>query len=250
MSVSVKQNKLFYEIDAKFKIIPDMCQNDIKEFNVHIDYLKKTYSTDRIDCFFWKFDDNTNCIVINEDTDVVEHNIFNQILNMAIWLFNNDYYINGSFCCRTENIIEYILMDGKTKFMIHNILLDTMDIADLPEEIIPDAKTKIFSHNKNNHSSPNSKTFHKIIINDGVANKYNHVNKPVSYIVNHLEDREENKMIIETLQERLTHTENKLKLLTRNNKFIWKICSVIGVFTVGSLMAYIYMKENNRIPPN
>jgi hypothetical protein len=245
------KKKIFYEKEVNFYIIPNMIINDVFEFKKHVLHIRIEYQTQyQKDCFFWDFDEKTNSIIINENAYAIENDIFNQLTLLAHWLFKKNYHIKGSFhsripCGRTCSTIEHISMNGINRLICHYMLVDidttehTLGIEYLTEnmgnKIIIDAKNKIKKYidlqkiiTDDNPIKFNKNIISKIIIQD--KTNYTHKN-------------EEIKLVIGSVQKRVTKLESKQKTQTKLNKFFMRTFTIIGLLIAGSLICLSMNKK-------
>ncbi|XWV24659.1 hypothetical protein QJ856_gp1125 [Tupanvirus deep ocean] len=281
MSISRKNlnnnRKIFYEKNAKFEIIPQMDQINASEFRNHIKFLADVYhSKYSKDCFFWKYDEKTNCIIINDNGYAIENDIFNQFTQLVYWLFSRDYSIKGSYHSRTDNIIESITMDGKAKFVSHHILSDdepleikfdnnnnSNDLDDETSKIIIDAKNKIYQHleilktipcvycdSEFEEKTKDTNAIKNKICDNKIYTKIGKIDNSISCVlINRIPgpSDEENSFVIKSLHDRITELENNHKKQLKINKFFLRICTVIGLFTAGSFFFYMTIGKENGI---
>lgn len=282
MSVSgiITEKQIYYDKNTNFKIIPKISTDDMKQFRLFLAEIKSLYSpTSNDNLLFWEFNEIDSKIIINETTNIVVNDIFNQLILLALWLFGKKYCLEGYFYCRIENIIEYIELDGISKFITHHILIDDLDEINEANcnSIIPDAKYKINKFIKKKLQTSNniipknniynikqfgarSNIFYENNIYKGeYKNNNNNIynikqfgagsnifyenNNDITHTISDSEIINENNIVIKTMQERLVKVENELQSLIKVNKFFWKICTVISLFTAGSLLIYLSMGE-------
>lgn len=284
--INRNEQKIYYEKNAKFRIVPPLNDNDKSKFIQFLSETKNMYTIFNQNSigdpngnfpnfqdshFFWDFDETKGNIIINEKTEIVENDIFNQLTILLIWLFQKNYYLKGHFHCRIDNIIEYISLNGINKFVTHHILVDDKidnQVNDFDIDggkIILDAKIKIneFINNGNEKDDlvildkkkikPSKKIEmgSKYFYNKNITCQQEGSNKNISYIVINTDNKyDEERNVTNIFQERLTHVENELHALTRVNKFFWKICTVISVFTAGSFLMYMIMEKDSNITLN
>jgi len=273
LGITTQPKQILYQKNKEFIIVPTMTKQNTIEFDNFVKTLKNKYQSTSIcngkkiaDCFFWDFNKTNNSIIINETTNITENDIFNQLTTLIFWLFDKNYLLKGSFLFKTGNIIEYIATDGITKFITHYVLTDEINIdkfnieytADINAAVIQDKIMLDAEYNLKNairmREAKDEYKLQKYIknIENGnkkkiIRNKYDPVQKEtVWYTVNPNESiNEENKLVINAIQERLTKTENNLKSLSKINKFFWKMCTIVSIITAGTLV--IYIAFNNDI---
>jgi hypothetical protein len=269
-----RTKQIYYDKNAKFKIIPSIYGDDKNQFKQFFTETQKLYCTTGDDNYlFWDFDEENSNIIVDEINNIVENDIFNQITILVLWLFGKNYRVKGYFHCRMENIIEYISMDGVNKFITHHILADD-NIIDANRdrgEIISDAKfkinkyirtvknqkNKIVSFNTKNNKNKSQKmmdTDTKYFYYKNITYREDKINKNMLYMVvnpnNEKEDDDEGKIVIKAFHERLTNAENNLQSLAKVNKFFWKICTIISIFTTGSFLIYMSLSKDDNISVN
>ncbi|XWV25896.1 hypothetical protein QJ857_gp1185 [Tupanvirus soda lake] len=280
MSISRKKlnnnRKIFYEKYAKFEVIPHMDEINASEFKNHIKFLTDVcHSKYNKDCFFWTYDEKTNCIIVNDNGYAIENDIFNQFTQLIHWLFSRDYSVKGSYHSRIDNVIESITMDGRSKLVNHYILSDDEPLEiqlgnnvsdDESSKIIIDAKNKIYQNVKFLKSTScdkncdvfddklkDSSSIENKICNNKILTKIGKIDNSVSCMfVNkvYTAKDEENNIVIKSLQDRLTELENNQKKQLKINKFFLRICTVIGLFTAGSFFFYMSFGKENGISIN
>ena len=203
------------------------------------------------DYFFWKIDYENSIIVANNITLVVFSDIINQLAMVLYWIFENKYSIIGNYYYRIGFTIARISIDNSKKIINHAILLDKINIDDLTntsdsvviEQLMDNGIKKI------NNGEQNNLTIEKPRRSNN-RNKKNIVPKKSSYGKNQLMTNknivlEENTLIIQSMQDRLIHVENKMKSYDKFNEFLWKYCTVIGLLTAGSLLVmYTFSGKN------
>ena len=237
MSQDIINKQIFYDKSTKFNIIPSLDNEMINEF---VTYMETFHHNHNDDTFFWVFDQNIGAIIINETTNTVEDDIFNQLITIYYWLYKKGHHLEGSTYYRTNNLIEYICMDS---MISHYILFDEINIYN--EMLMYNSKNKLLtqlnSQNKTilQNSWPTKKR----------GKKYNG-KKPL--IINNNNDnnnknivREEDLRVIKRIQERLSVTENQIKSLTRRNNFLWKICGALSLFTFSSYLLCVSLSHSH-----
>ena len=210
--MSKSEGRIFYENNVEFKILPSMA--NITEFREYIINLKNTYMLDNSDRFFWEYNEINNSIIVNEKTDVVENNIFNQLIILILWLFEKNYSLSGSFCYRIGDKVEYISTDHNKKIVKHYILMDNLDMNEISsyEKIMTETKNRMRQH----------------------------IHEMESEHVDEMGFSSENtNIILRTFQERLVMIEKKIKfIMDRNDNFIWKFLVGITMVTAFSFLTY------------
>ena len=240
--------EIFYDNTSKFIITPKIRESDIDAFNKHYEVLKKTSECDMGNFYFWRFDPISNSIIVNENTNLANNDVFNQFCSLSYWLFRRKYNLRGQFYCRFDNYIEYISVNGRNSAIVHHILIDNSAIpknlnnsSDIMNNAIFKMKRYLKKNYKNNRCFQNKKE--QIISNQ--KNKSN--DKKVNSNING------NKKINQNIptyyfgkkeQNRLTIVENKIKSLTVLNKTLWKIYTIITFVTFSSIIYYTLIDSN------
>ena len=246
-------NHIYYENDIHFSITPDINDDDAKLITLHLEKLRSIYMYNDRSTYFWDFCGHTNTIVIDGNTDCVENDIFLQFTNIAFWFISKNYSVHGSFFYRTDKFIEYITLDESGKMIMHYIILDTIDPtinrinANSVDNILLDAKNKIASH-KNNMSNWQPiyylRTNGKFIAYRNNYKDYSALipaNNSVPAICNDVD-----KISFDMLEERLDKVENKLKDINKINKKLWKLCAIMGLITLGTIIMYTILSSDNN----
>lgn len=255
------ESKIFYQHDAKFKIIPKLNQEMIKEFKNFIMKIKNrndTTNSEDNNHYFWTIDKDANNIIVDEKTDMVDNDIFDQFVTLACWLFKRRYRIDGSFYYRIRNMMEHILANEQNTFVTHHILFDEIEISsyfddeqtiDIGRKIILDTKKKINTIVAQYNSQPSDSSsfsgenrhFSKTIFRKTVANDTT-ISKTVHEKTFSTEDSiQESKDLFDIFQKRLDKIENQIK----SNDYLYKIFPMASiVVTVGSLI-YLFLRKSN-----
>jgi len=242
----LNKKKIFYDKNATFDIMPHLSEKDVDAFKQYIESFQKTiFETHHENCFFWEYNEETNKIIINENAYAIQYFILNQLTIMAEWLFKNKYYIKGSFHYRINNTIEYITANDNKSLINHHILYDdkklkefyenNINIEEIGSKIIFDAKNKIKKYvdvyHDHNKCSP----------------KENIKNNILYTIVDSIE-KEEYDIIVRSMQERIFSLENKQKSQAKVNKFLFRICTVIGLLTAGTIVLSLHFNKEKFYP--
>jgi len=161
--------KIIYQKNTKFKIIPDLNNEYICELCKYIDELKLYYVSEvgGTHLFFWKFDPNIHSIVIDSTTSEVSIDFRDQLVNIASWLFDRGFNLDGSFYLRKSDSIEYIIMRKSDRIIKHYVFVEKINIGisyaeyidDIPIEtkIMLEAEGKIQSYINAKKINSNSK---------------------------------------------------------------------------------------------
>lgn len=244
--------KILYRKDTYFNIFPKLKSEDLVIFKQFINNVKKTYisnqSTDKIlpinyqaqnTYFFWELDEEKNAIVVNDLTNSVENDIFNQLITLIYWLFQRKYHVKGTFFFQIGNLSEFILMSGMTNSISHHIVMDNSSY-----QFLEDIENII----KNNQSGQNFVTKNLLenilYVNHGQEIDECSEQNVIRYLAKNSDIEE--KSIIANMHQRLTSIENRLKNLTNANIFMWKLCGIISFFTITSLIAIITSQSNKN----
>ena len=132
------EKKIFYKKESYFIILPKLTIDDLVEFKIFTRMVKQTYNTKNEDCFFWLFDEFKNCILINDDTNIVENDIYSQLVTLVYWLFQKNYQVKGSFVCKIDNLTEVISINGIDNSVVHYTIMKDIQIDNcLSESYIP-----------------------------------------------------------------------------------------------------------------
>ncbi|AQN68511.1 hypothetical protein [Saudi moumouvirus] len=217
---------IIYDTSSNFKIVPSMRHDMIKNLSKYITDLKEYYnSTYGVDCFFWKLDRNNHCVIIDESVNEVREHIFEQIYDIGSWIIAHNYNLIGDFCSRTENCIEYTIMDGCSKFLTHYVCIDKIDPEIFQQMIIN--KSEIIEQAKiimNEYINKN-KTINKYI------NQKNIINNTFNYIPQ--QNKNNNKMLFHT-------SKRYRKIPNCGGNLIQNIFTIIGILTTAAFCVYIF----------
>uniref|UniRef100_A0A6G6AD44 Uncharacterized protein n=1 Tax=Borely moumouvirus TaxID=2712067 RepID=A0A6G6AD44_9VIRU len=219
---NINDQYIIYDTSSNFKIVPQMKNEMIKNLSKYITDLKQYYfSTYEKDCFFWKLDKYNHCIIIDETICEVNEHIFEQIYDIGSWIIAHNYNLIGDFCSRTENCIEYTVMDGCSKFLTHYVYIDKIN-PEVFQEMIHD-KNKIIEQAKiiiNEYINKN-KTHNKYI------NQKTTIKNTFNYILKH--------------NNKLSYSACRYPKMPENGgNFIQNIFTIIGVLTTAAFCIYIF----------
>lgn len=146
-------NVVYYDSDSKFKIYPTLCEVDNIQFNKFIQMLTDIYNKKyNKETFFWKYD-GVDSIIINNYDFVAENKIYNQLRKLVMWLYKNNYRVDGQYYGRINSCIEYIKIDSDSQMINYHIMHDDKknyffglsNSGELGSKIIINAKQKIDS---------------------------------------------------------------------------------------------------------
>lgn len=259
------QDKIMYNNEDYFQIVPELKEQDIDAYRQYFDYVKlmtnsqdissmdTKFTADNNDYFFWTIDYENSKIISNNATSVVYNNIINQLAKVLHWIFENGYSVIGSYCYRLGFTIGYISVDNGKKMINHNILLDKINIDEIddhPNSIIQEN----LMHAAKNNILKMKLGMHTNNINDNKRNKrnrkyYNRQKLKTSKMHHYSDQRvilEETTTIIRSMQERLSSVENKMKSYDKFNMFILKYCTIMGLLTAGSIMVMCSLCGRNN----
>ena len=241
LMIDGKTNKnIYYLNSAYFTIIPNLDSKNKTFLEKHINHLRDCYQKDNQTTFLWLYDNNKNAITIDNSTTSVESDIFYQFSMVALWLFSKNYDLKGYFFYRTDKLVEYISCDGIGKSITHYLIHDEIDALSINNQSNFGEKIMIDTENKINKFK--QKKFFSLL------NKENYLIKiePLHSVANILVREEENQILIKAMQQRLELVENKVKSLKQINKSLWKICTIMGLVTIGTIIVYtFFIGENN-----
>lgn len=138
--LSYKNKRIIYQKNARFKITPDLDIIHINKLHMYINELKLYYvgEVGSAHLFFWKFNSNTHSIVIDPTTSDVSIDFRDQLVKIANWLFNYGFNLDGSFCFRKLDSIEYITIAKSDTMIKHYVWVEKIDM-----EYIDDVSTEI-----------------------------------------------------------------------------------------------------------
>lgn len=125
--------KIIYQKDSHFNIIPNLLLVDLLNFKKLIYLVKSSYENDNH--FFWEFDQNKNMIIINDLTDAVENDIYNQLEILVYWLFQRNYLVKGSFICYKDDLTEFINIDGIRSILHYTTMNNDLPLTQLSESL-------------------------------------------------------------------------------------------------------------------
>lgn len=208
------QNKIMYNNKDYFQIVPKLDANNAKAYRKYFDNTKfkdKKY-------FFWSIDYENSIIKSNNSASVVFSDVINQLAIILRWIFENGYSIRGYYYYRVGFTIGCISINNSKKIIDHMILLDKINIDEIPnldsvaiEELMDDGIDKINSAMIDN------------------AARINGIEKDIIL--------EEHTLIIESMQNRLITVENKMKSHDEFNMYISRYCTIVGLIMAGSFIA-------------
>lgn len=142
---------IIYDKHTKFHINPAL---DETTNNQLVSFLNALKTENNI---FWTFEPQLGAIIINENTQITNCDIFDQLITIYHWLYNRGYCLKGSTCYRIDNFIEYISTDT---LISHYILFDKININHI---IMSDAKNKLLTQLKKSNKKKKKKNNEKII---------------------------------------------------------------------------------------
>ncbi|BCS83377.1 hypothetical protein QLL95_gp0746 [Cotonvirus japonicus] len=242
MNNILPNSHIIYERDVHFVIVPTLCNETVKMIHDFINTLKYTHAEFyHTNCFFWKFDKEKNSIVVDNDINIVENNIFDQLVTISYWLYDRKFKLQGTFYCRTENIIEYISMDGFTNLLVHHVLIDVIEDSIIDNEenntinIMTNAKKKMDIYlNKDTNINNDLQTecsCKKLSSNKFYNNTF--------YITNVPEMQQNHQIQTEfNMKEKLLEIENKITSINKNNDLFWKASAIFGIIAVSSICLF------------
>lgn len=130
-------DKLFYDRTSSFTIMPIFNEEDSKQFIIYIEKLRIKYKmVNNCESYFWNYDVIGHRIIINENIDVVDEDIFNQLYLISRWLFNRGYNLDGICYLRMGNMIEKIEVRYENKLIIHQIMFDNFPYHILTDNLV------------------------------------------------------------------------------------------------------------------
>lgn len=229
--------KIYYDNTSKFVIHPRISKSDRIEFTNHLEKLKSNYKNDIGFINFWTYDVESNAIIIDENTDMVDNDIFSQFCSIAFWLFSKNYTLKGSFHCKFGKYIEYISSDGKNSIISHCMLMDNVAGSD---KVVPPKTFK----NLGVHTKPN-----KVNIIKDAKNKIN------KYFINNQTFYPRHRLYKNTKPMNNKHIDqknvssdiqNEIRTLTNINETLWKICTIITLVTFTSIIYYTFMDTDKN----
>ncbi|AGF85115.1 hypothetical protein QJ854_gp667 [Moumouvirus goulette] len=215
---------IIYDTSSNFKIVPLMRPEMIKNLSKYINDLKQYYrSTYGVDCFFWKFDKYNHRIIIDESIDEVGEHIFEQIYDISSWVITQNYNLVGDFCSRTENSIEYTIMDGYSKFLTHYVYIDKVD---------PELFQVMIINNKNKMIEQAKIIINEYINKNNTINKYINQKNTINNTFNYVFRQDNNKISYSSKRYR--------KIPSYGGNLIQNIFTIIGVLTTAAFCVYIF----------
>lgn len=121
------EKKIIFDKPVELYIYPKMTFESIKTFKKFISDIKKTFSYHN--SFFWAFDSSRCLLTINESIEIVDADIFNQFVALAVWLFQRDYYLSGTFNYRIEELVGKISLLNNTPIINHQLVFEPFKIG-------------------------------------------------------------------------------------------------------------------------
>lgn len=152
--------KIIYQKDAKFNIVPHVCDAIICDFQLYIDKVKSDYVTlaGTTHSFFWRFDKYSQSIVVDETATAVSIDFRDQLIKLACWLFDREFRLEGSFYFRGFDSIEYLVINKSDRLIKNYILVEKIDVSgfsygyvddlQIETKIMDDAREKMYSYIK------------------------------------------------------------------------------------------------------
>ena len=266
-ALSIEKQYIYYENNASFIITPKLNETDTNKLKVHINNLNTSYVANLVagaqaermersgnkftQSYFWAYNDDENSIVVDNTTDNVENDIFNQFSTIAFWLYSKNYNLQGSFHCRQGNFIEYISTDGLNKMITHYVLFDVLKNStlnklppelSLGEKILLDVDTKIKKY---------AKSFDKIAYQIAPCDQPATWRQGQKELTNRTQSsikKQEKEILVACTQKRLNTVENNVKSLTKMNKLLWKVCTVLTVVSIGTVFVYMVFGSDSNNP--
>lgn len=271
-------NKIYYQRKG-FRILPNLNGDSINGLKKYIEDLQKLYHyNNNQHSFFWKYQNNS--IIIDESTELVTNNIYEQLLQIVKWLFENNYQLSGSFFYINYQNIEYIQINKKN---IQNlILLNELNLdriheklkilynGNISDEIIREVVMNKAKHKIKKFFNKNKKKFNK----DPKKNlpDTNHLDKikhseNVDYLIKNFDENQNNKItneeignnlnvnqlyhneteiMYEIIQDRMRLVENKIEKINnvkQVNTITKKLYVVLIFFIIATFyfcLTYIY----------
>jgi hypothetical protein len=194
---------IVYDIATTFQIIPHLNHETSMHFKDFICQIKNVQNN-----FFWTFDDHRSQLVIDNSTTQSEIDIVDQFLTLVFWLFEREYHLSGSFCYRIEKMVGQLTIESTEKVVNHRISYDCSDSTNSFTEYRTSRREPMQPTNNSMYYSP---------LNTCVQQKFMD-------------------------QQKFIDLERKNKKLLKLNYSIWNWCTILGLFSVGSLLLYIHIK--------
>lgn len=148
---SYTHKHIIYQKSVRFEIYPKLGFDDARDLDIYIDKLHKDYYVRyETDCFFWKLNDTKDMIIINENQHMIDNDMINQLSMLVRWLYDRNYYVEGSFhyqigdyieeisMSRAKRIINYCIIKNESThdpFYIHQIQKSEIDYSLLTKKI-------------------------------------------------------------------------------------------------------------------
>lgn len=248
----INNNCIYYDKMAKFNIYPQLTNSVIIELTKYLECMNTTNDINDglfiTNTNFWSIDAEKNAIIVNEYTNTVKSNIYNQLIKIGYWLYFKEYTLKGITYYRINNMVECIVADN---IISHYILFDNNTNINSDDELMMfDSKQKLQTAMKLNNQWP--KKFNDLTSTSDYVSDPNTYDFPlikkesndliptasIPYIppttsnppVCHYESYNQN------LEQRLITIESEIKFLTKTNKFLLKIFGFIALYTTSSYL--------------
>ncbi|AEQ60768.1 hypothetical protein [Acanthamoeba polyphaga mimivirus] len=233
---------IIYDSNNGFVITPKLTNNIISKLIDFIDQSRNSYREYYgVNCFLWKLDLVNNAIISDSAVEfIIDNDIFSQLSHIASYLFNHYYRLKGTFYCRTENIIEYIYMDGLTNLLTHYVLIDTIDSmcnddSNDNEKLLSESKEKLNVFIKSTKGFTSDSESVEDIEKNNQSNitckKIYYVNKIYNNPIINIGDSGK----YSELKTKVNDIENDLRTLSSNTNLLWKISALMSMIIVGTV---------------
>ena len=123
---------IIYDKFAKFTINPKMNPKDVICFRNFIDSITSGFNYSNT--FFWSYDKEQCCLIINNETEKAEADIFNQFVVLVFWLQEHKYKLSGSFNYQIDKLLGKIYVTNN-QTIYHQIRFDSLNPLSKPNEI-------------------------------------------------------------------------------------------------------------------
>lgn len=215
--------KIFYEKEFRFEIYPKMDEDMMDQLDKYLKKLNNAYPSIENN-LFWKINHN-QCIEVDESISTTSYDIYHQLLSILQWLFDRNYRVNGHFYYRIGNNIEYISVNSQNNLIKHFTLIDNTSI------------NVLIGHNVNDN-------IQEYILEDSIKKIDMHIELD-KINTSCLQLNPVENSCIESFSNRLYVAENKIKNISRKNKYYLRLLLAGGTITaIGSFVLFrkIYNK--------
>lgn len=212
----MNKSEIYYLRSAIFRISPSNLSNQTKdELKAYINQLLSEYCFDSTKhAFFWKFHPGLNAITIDDSTNYVEDDIFDQLERIVAWIIRNNCQVNGYFYCRTHHKIEFISANGI--WISRHLLYQELDMDRIK------------------NSYPHLSSLESIM-----TDAYSQIERHFHYDTYSSRLLEENCRRIILIEKKLDDVDKKL-MQPKTKSFFLKALTYLSLITISSFFSYYF----------